>query len=125
MSPMTELPQTFTTAYIVDHYELTFDGGDKANGSLYLATARGTHELDEQLDLLRQANLWSPYAAKHVSDDQRDAYKAGLIFVAAVAYALADGHFLATRFDHPKFPSDCDRWDAWLAILDSSYERHS
>ncbi len=122
---MMEIPQPFTTASIVDHYELTFDGGDQANGSLYLATMRGAREVGKQMELLRAAGLWSSDAEKHVTDDQRDAYKAGLIFVAAVAYALPDGYFLATRFDHPKFPSDGTRWDAWLTTLDSSYERSS
>ena len=116
-------PATFDTASIVERYDLRFDAGDKANGSLYLCTARGTPVPAVALAALRAAGLWSAEPEKMVSDEQRPAYRDGLKFVAAVAYRDGAGHFLLARFDHPKFPSDGGRWEAWLACLDGGHER--
>ena len=117
------LPAVFTTAYIVDHYDLTFDGGDQSNASLYLATERGAPSPTAALAILRDAGLWSADAEKQVADDQREAYKGGLAFVAAEAYRDGAGHFLLTRFDHPKFPSEAERWAAWQGAIAGRYER--
>lgn len=116
------LPAAFTTAYIVDNYDLTFDGGDQSNASLYLATQRGAASPAAALAILRNAGLWSADAEKQVADDQREAYKAGLAFVAAEAYRDGAGHFLLTRFDHPKFPSDAERWAAWQRAFAGRYD---
>jgi hypothetical protein len=116
-------PSQFDTAVIIDHYDLRFDAGDRANGSLYLCTPRGSAPPDAALDLLRASGLWSADAEKSVAEDQRQAYKDGLRFVAAAAYRAGVGHVVLARFDHPKFPSDAARWQAWLACFDAAYER--
>jgi len=116
-------PNAFDTATILDHYDLRFDAGDRANGSLYLCTPRGAARPDDALTLLRAQGLWSADAEKVVADEQRQAYKDGLRFVAAVAYRAVDGHVVLARFDHPKFPSDVARWQAWLACFDAAHER--
>lgn len=116
-------PPHFDTAVIVDHYDLRFDAGDRANGSLYLCTPRDSAPPDAALALLRASGLWSADAEKSVADEQRQAYKDGLRFVAAVAYRTDNGHFVLARFDHPKFPSDAARWQAWLTCFDAGYER--
>lgn len=107
------------SARIVDDYDLYFDGGDPLNGSLYLCVARGTAKPDAALAALRNAGLWSGETEKQVADDQREAYKAGLKFVAAVRCRAGAEDLLLARFDHPKFPSDPARWAAWLATFDA------
>ncbi len=109
-------------AEIVDHYDLRFDAADPLNGSLYLCTPRGAPRPAAAIRLLQGADLWSAEPEKAVADDQREAYKNGLIFVAAAAYSSAEGDLLLARFDHPKYPSNADRWSAWLALFDHHYE---
>lgn len=107
---------------IIDHHVLTFDPGDKRNGSLYIGTppgAGGNFDVAATLTAMRKAGLWSDSQPKTVPDEQRQAYKNQLKLVDAVEY---DTGFLVARFDHPKFPSDTARWEGWLAFLD---ERHS
>lgn len=107
---------------IIDHHVLTFDPGDKRNGSLYIGTppgAGGNFDVAATLTAMRKAGLWSDSQPKTVPDEQRQAYKDQLKLVDAVEY---DTGFLVARFDHPKFPSDAARWEAWLAFFD---ERHS
>jgi hypothetical protein len=119
------MPASFSTQAIVDAYDLAFDPGDKANGSLYLCTLRGSPSVrpDPWITSLRAAGLWSDSAPKSVPDEQRQAYKDGLVFVAAVAYAAPPEHLVLARFDHPKFPSDANRWNAWVAHFDRQHER--
>lgn len=119
------IPERFDTATIVDGYDLAFDAGDARNGSLYLGTPRGGGASPAPwIEALRAAGLWSSEAPKQVADAQRPAYKEGLAFREAVAYRLDDGaHLLLARFDHPKFPSDAERWRAWLALLDARLRR--
>lgn len=123
MSP--QPPETFDNASIVDGYDLCFDPGDPLNGSLYVCTVRGSGDAlaGRLVAALRAAGLWSDEPVKTVPDEQRAAYRDGLEFVEARAYADADTHFLVARFDHPKFPSDAGRWAAWTACLESTHER--
>ncbi|MEQ8660717.1 MAG: hypothetical protein RLW62_07865, partial [Gammaproteobacteria bacterium] len=72
-SPDAVPPATLDTATIVDHYDLHFDGGDKANGSLYVCTPRGAATPAGAIAALRAAGLWSAAAVKTVADDQRAA----------------------------------------------------
>lgn len=116
-------PPRLDTASIVDDYDLRFDAGDRANGSLYLCSRRGTPAPAPGLALLREAGLWSAEPEKLVPDEQRQAYKDGLVFVAAAAYRTGADHIVLARFDHPKFPSDAARWEAWLSLFDTAYER--
>lgn len=119
------LPAEFNGAVIVDHYDLAFDPGDKLNGSLYLCTPRGSSASQAEACILplRAAALWSDTPPKRVPDEQRQAYKDGLIFVAAIVYRVGPEHLVIARFDHPKFPSDTKRWEAWVDFFDARYER--
>ena len=119
------VPAEFNNAVIVDDYDLAFDPGDKLNGSLYLCTPRGSTATrpDGAIAALRAAGLWSDTPPKSVPDEQRQAYKDGLIFVAAIAYRAGAEHLVIARFDHPKFPSDSKRWEAWVDFFDARQER--
>jgi hypothetical protein len=119
------LPVEFSSETLMEGYDLLFDPGDKLNGSLYLCTPRGNDSMDASrlLESLRAAGLWSKDPEKSVADDQRQAYKDGLEFVEARAFATDGGHVTVARFDHPKFPSDEDRWRAWLECIGEGYER--
>lgn len=106
-------------ASIIDQHDLTFDPGDKRNGSLYLGVARdGSSTLDVALTLgaLRAAGLWSDSDAKTVPDEHRQAYKDQLTLVDSARFGGPQG-FIIARFDHPKFPSDAARWDAWRSFF--------
>ncbi len=118
-------PTEFNSETVVDLYDLTFDAGDKLNGSLYLCTPRGAADIEPApwVEALRAAGLWSAEPPKQVADEQRQAYKDGLLFVAAVAYATGTGHVVFARFDHPKFPSSSERWEAWIDFCDVRHER--
>lgn len=114
---------TFSSDSIVDGHDLYFDAGDKRNGSLYLCVPRGAARPDAALAALRSAALWSDEPDKKVADEQRQAYKDGLQFVAAVEYGAADERLVLARFDHPRFPSDASRFQAWLHLFDGSHQR--
>ena len=122
---MTTAPpaRTFSSDSIVDGYDLYFDAGDKRNGSLYLCVPRGAAQPDAALAALRSATLWSAEPHKQVADEQRQAYKDGLQFVAAAEYDAADGRLVLARFDHPRFPSDASRFQAWLHLFDATHQR--
>ena len=122
---LNSVPAEFSNAVIVDNYQLAFDSGDKLNGSLYLGTLRGTtaNHAENWIVPLRAGGLWSDTPHKSVPDEQRQAYKEGLIFVAAIAYCAGAEHIVIARFDHPKFPSDTKRWEAWVDFLDARRER--
>lgn len=113
-------------AHVIDDHHLTFDSGDKRNGSLYIGTPlTGPAPLDLQVLLaaLREAGLWSEVEPKQVADNQRQAYKDQLQLVDAKRYQTAQGSFMISRFDHPKFPSDEGRWIEWENFFDSRYKR--
>ena len=120
-----KVPVEFSSQVIVDGYDLTFDPGDPLNGSLYLCTLRDSLATApaQMLTPMRGADLWSADVEKQVANDQRQAYKDGLEFVAAVAYRSNAEHVVIARFNHPKFPSDNGRWQAWINFFDGSYER--
>lgn len=122
---LNSVPAEFSNAVIVDNYQLAFDAGDTLNGSLYLGTLRGTtaNHAENWIVPLRAGGLWSDTPHKSVPDEQRQAYKEGLIFVAAIAYCAGAEHIVIARFDHPKFPSDTKRWEAWVDFLDARHER--
>lgn len=100
---------------VIDGHRLTFDPGDAANGSLYLCHAPGAapETVMGRVAALRAAGLWSDAEPKHVAEDQRQAYKDQLELVAARRYETAAGPLLIARFDHPRYPSDADRWAQW------------
>lgn len=122
MSNNDQTPTAFNTAVLLDDYDLSFDPADKLNGSLYVCVPRGSAAPEAVITHLRTAGLWST-ETRQVGDDQRQAYKDGLEFVAAIAFNSDPQPFVLARFDHPKFPSDAGRFDAWLDCLDSTHER--
>lgn len=120
------MTSVLTPDTLIDGYRLIFDPADKANGSLYLAvplTAPQTLDVAAALKALRDAGLWSAEAEKEVPDAHRAAYKAQLVLVEAVAYRGHSEDFAIARFDHPKFPSDPVRWDAWKTHFDQHHAR--
>ncbi len=118
-SPADVFPDVFSTEHIVDNYDLCFDPADPRNGSLYVCTPRNGAGAGPQVERLRQAGLWSAETPKTVPDEQRQAYKEGLIFNAARVYGQGDKHWVLARFDHPKFPSNADQWAAWNALFEA------
>lgn len=100
--------------------QITFDPGDKANGSLYLCDPTGgkqSHAIKQAIVVLRQQALWSAQEHKQVRDDQRQSYEAQLVFIEAVEIVVAGALLLISRCNHPKFPSSAERFSAWKAAL--------
>lgn len=106
-------------AHIVNHYDLYFDAADKANGSLYLAAERGTDAaaIEQTIDRLRAAGIWSSEPHKTVPDAQRQAYAEQMQFVGCVQFDSNGTALLATRYTHPKYPSSAERYAQWLKVL--------
>ena len=118
------MQESLDTTAIIDNYDLYFDGEDKDNASLYVCVSRGGTTAGAVIEHLITAALWSQSPPKMVADAQRQAYKDGLEFVAAQRYRdAADNELVVARFDHPRFPSNDERWRAWLASLDTIYQR--
>jgi hypothetical protein len=105
-----------TGAEIIHRHDLYFDGGDPANGSLYLCAALGTDAAPmlSAIETLRKAGLWSQAPHKQVPQTQKDAYAQQMQFIES--FPFANG-LLATRYDHPKFPSSAERFARWRATL--------
>jgi len=106
------------TALIRDN-ELSFDPGDKQNGSLYLCKppASSAAGVDAAITKLRKAGLWSEQPVKTVTDDQKPTYQAQMIFVEAVDVTVAGQKLILARYNHPKFPSSAERFAAWKACM--------
>jgi hypothetical protein len=99
---------------------LTYDPGDKTNGSLYLCDPSGgtqAQAVEQGIVLLRRQSLWSATAPKQVRDDQRQAYADQLVFVEAMEVAVGGACLVIARCDHPKFPSSAERFAAWKKAL--------
>jgi hypothetical protein len=106
-------------ADVVYNHDLYFDPADPSNGSLYLCAVPGTSNdrIEALIELLRNAALWSPQQYKCVPAEHKKNYAEQMQFIACAQFTLATTPFLVARFDHPKFPSDAERWSAWLALL--------
>lgn len=105
---------------IIRQMALTFDPGDKLNGSLYLCDpSNGGHSIavSQAVSALRERGLWSSQEPKQVRDEQRGAYEAQLTFVGAHEFAVGDTKLLIARYDHSKFPSNPERFEAWKEAL--------
>lgn len=111
---------------IINKHNLTFDPADKDNGSLYLCVdpsiEPGTN-VSLVIETLRQAGLWSNDDPKEVPDEHRKAYEEQLELKEVVSFRDADSPFLVARFDHEKYPSNEQRWQAWLDTLSQKYHR--
>lgn len=104
---------------------ISFDPGDKLNGSLYLCDPTGGEHgqvVAKVIAHLRGKSFWSGQDPKQVRDDQRQAYEEQLLFVEAVEFVAGGVTLVAARCNHPKFPSSAERFADWktaLAGLDS------
>lgn len=100
--------------------QLTFDPGDKANGSLYLCDPSGGRQsqaIERAIAMLRERALWSAQDPKQVRDDQRQAYEEQLVFVEALEVVVGGARIVITRCNHPKFPSSAERFSGWKNAL--------
>jgi hypothetical protein len=106
--------------YIVHNFDLVFDGGDKANGSLYLCFEPGASSVTIAgvVDRLRGVGLWSQQQYKLVAAEQKSAYATQLQFVACAQFQLNGDSVLLARYTHLKFPSSAERWAEWLKSFD-------
>lgn len=103
---------------IIKDWRLTFDPGDARNGSLYLCSKIGAEDaLQNAIDQLRSAGLWSAETPKEVEADKKAAYSEQLVFIDAAGIALQGKTLLLARYDHPKFPSDEQRYQDWCQLL--------
>jgi len=108
-----------TGAQLIYDNDLYFDGGDSANGSLYLCALPGTAPADVQtaIDYLRGKGLWSAAAPKQVPEAQKKAYAEQMQYVGSFSFVHGTVALTAARYDHPKFPSSDERWQAWQNAL--------
>jgi hypothetical protein len=131
----TRLVNTNSKESIIDACYLAFDPADKLNGSLYLgfpiteqdqSAAEPSAEMralfESVINKMRDAGLWSNEPFSVVPDKHRQAYKDQLILKEALELedseriALPQGAIIA-RFDHEKFPSNDERWQAWVSFF--------
>ncbi len=99
---------------------LTFDPGDKLNGSLYVCDPAGgarAAQVEWAIGRLRAAGLWSDQPPRQVQTEQKAAYEAQLRFVEACEVAADGGELIIARFDHAKFPSSAPRFAEWQREL--------
>ncbi|HXC38451.1 MAG TPA: hypothetical protein VN667_05850 [Burkholderiales bacterium] len=110
---------TYDGIALIRDNELSFDPGDKQNGSLYVCRppASPASATEAAIAQLRAAGLWSDQPVKTVADDQKPAYQAQMIFVEAVDVGVAGQKLILARYNHPKFPSSGERFAAWKACL--------
>lgn len=114
---------TWDGAAIFRSTEITYDTGDKANGSLYLCDPTGGQQkqiVEKVIGNLRGKSLWSAEQPKQVRDDQRKAYEEQLSFIEAMEFAVDGGTLVIARCNHPKFPSRAERFSAWKNVLGSA-----
>lgn len=99
---------------------LTFDTGDKLNGSLYVcdpADGGRAASVDAAIGRLRAAGLWSDQPSRQVQADQKAAYEAQLRYVESWEFVVNGVELVIARYDHPKFPSSAARFAAWKQTL--------
>lgn len=106
-------------AQLIYDNDLYFDGGDAANGSLYLCALPGTppSQVETVIDYLRSAGLWSAAAPKQVPEAQKKAYAEQMQYIGSFSFTRGTVALTAARYDHPKYPSSAERWEAWQKAL--------
>jgi len=107
---------------ILLHYAIAFDAGDPGNGSLYLCvnSTEATAVFEPAIARLRDAELWSQEAYSQIKDSQRAVYSEQLRFIASEPVQIEGCPLLLARFDHPKYPSSAERFDAWVTCLSAA-----
>ena len=109
------------TRQLFNSFDVYFDDRDRRNGSLYLCLLRGENNgaaVEPVVTLLRQHALWADDGLACVRDDQRETYASQLDLIEYREYLLPHGQLTAVRCDHPRYPSDGGRWNAWVQCLD-------
>ena len=112
--------RAWDAAAIFQKTAITYDAGDKANGSLYLCDPTGGQQkqiVEKVIRNLRGNWLWSAEEPKHVRDDQRKAYEEQLSFIEAMEFVMDGSTLVIARCEHPKFPSSAERFSAWKIVL--------
>jgi hypothetical protein len=99
-------------ATLVDNTVMSFDPTDKKNGSMYICDPSKGNAAEPLIKALQAEGLWSA-DTKTVPDAHKDAYKGQLQFVEAVDATVAGKKLVLLRCDHPKYPSDAQRWEEW------------
>jgi hypothetical protein len=109
-------------ADIVYNHDLYFDPADARNSSLYICVAPGTPNtsVEALIELLRGGALWSPQPHKSVPAEHKKNYAEQMQFIACAQFNLGTTQFLVVRYNHAKFPSDTERWSAWLTRLNEN-----
>jgi hypothetical protein len=105
------------------NYSVMFDGGDVSNGSLYLcleSRETAAELFASAIARLRRRGLWSEEPSSQVKDSQREAYCEQLQFIASKTVQVDGCPLVLARFDHPKYPSNAERFDAWISCLSAA-----
>lgn len=104
-----------TLETVFTNRQVVFDPQDKANNGLYLsfAASAGAPQANALIARLTAAGLWTPEARKAVGEEQKPAYLSQLECVEIIAVGMV----YACATDHPKFPLDRERWQAWKQVL--------
>ena len=100
---------------LINRFELYFDGADMANASLYLCVddSLGDAGVQRVIAALREAGLWSEAAAKTVPAEHKPMYAEQMQFVGSSSGRLDGKTFHIAAYDHPKYPCQPGRWQAW------------
>ncbi len=101
---------------ILEQYRVFFDPAGGPNGSLYLCLPRDPESAKLAgyfAKQLRNQSLWSDQDAKAIADEQIPAYASQLELLEVSAVPWLQRGCLLLRCEHPKFPSDDNRWAAW------------
>lgn len=103
---------------LINETLMTFDPGDPANGSLYLCDlSRGSEpdKIAHAIRLLKSSKLWSDVSPKQVEEAQKPLYAAQLEM--KDIYVVPASGLILARFDHPRFPSNPNRFEQWKAAI--------
>lgn len=108
---------------LINQFALYFDGADKNNSSLYLCVDDTLGDAGAQriIAALRHAGLWSDTAAKTVPAEQKPMYAEQMKFIGQAAGHFEGETFHIAAYDHPKFPSNPQRWQAWQDFVAKTY----
>jgi hypothetical protein len=109
---------------IIYKHDSYFDKGDQNNASLYLGFSSQNSQplLEDIVSLFRSNELWSAEAPAMIANEQKAAYAEQLDFVEALRCKTVDGNeFIASCFNHEKFPYNVDRWEQWKNLISENY----